>query len=518
MYTVLLDAGSYNYYRVTATLAWYRHQKDALFPSMQNEVFLEKLRSQYFSCLEKFYKQVKKDLGLNLNNHDVYYIRDSPRETLWRTQIYDGYKSNRDERETKEKTKLANLEGDALQKELGKQPGQYIKYLNETAGQYFKQTVRVSGAEADDCVAVLTKLFLDLNYQKVIVVSIDSDFYQLLEDPRVCIYNPKTWTRVNCPNPLATLNEKILAGDVSDCIKRVSAPYASELYWNQLLFNSQMIDFQYIPREIQSNILQTLTLSVPLHYQDPPIGYGLAHLPPITNPDLAIQFTNIIKYNQDRNISLLVVDANFFKPISHQLQSYDPLLKYMGRSVYRSGQRLIIYLPNLTSDHITILNWYNELLDRMGMLSDCLTVTPFFDIPSHFSGRRLSRLAFISEVPKDIHVPIISNAGLLQTLSPSDSWGSRRPVFSIDNSAYSGTLIKDFNYDLIILGSDHENEMALFKLFNKSPHQVSLKTQSYTLNNDILEDVILDDVILDDPLLDDGILEDEILEDDEIIG
>ena len=128
---VLIDAGSFNYYRATATMSWYRHQKEAPPMSLRNPEFLASLESQARSCLQKFQKVIKKTYGLQISLNEMYFIKDCPRETIWRHQYYAGYKANRDDRERKEQQKLIGLEGDDLQMAIDRQPGQYIKYLHQ---------------------------------------------------------------------------------------------------------------------------------------------------------------------------------------------------------------------------------------------------------------------------------------------------------------------------------------------------------------------------------------------------
>ena len=263
MTVVLLDAGSYNYYRATATLSWYRHQKGAPPPSIDNEYFLGKLRDQYFSCLDKFYKKVKQDLKITIDSSDIYYIRDSPREGLWRSLIYPEYKGNRADRETRECDRLSKLEGEDRCLALGQTVGQYIKYLHQNCATTFRQSLRVDGAEADDIIAVVTRDALAKGATHVIIVSMDSDFNQLLSDSRVKIYNPKGWSRAVCTDPKQALVDKILNGDTSDCIRKVSGKPDSESYRMQYNLNRQLIDFDCIPEHIRDAILIELWGTIP---------------------------------------------------------------------------------------------------------------------------------------------------------------------------------------------------------------------------------------------------------------
>ena len=296
---VLIDAGSFNYYRATATMSWYRHQKEAPPMSLRNPEFLASLESQARSCLQKFQKVIKKTYGLQISLNEMYFIKDCPRETIWRHQYYAGYKANRDDREQKEQQKLVGLDGDDLQMAIDRQPGQYIKYLHQKLSPLF-QTVQVDGAEADDVVAVLTKFFLETGVQRVIIVSLDSDFLQLLND-RVYIYSPKTWDCVReTRDPRAILKAKILAGDASDCIRKNTYPVGSLEYWQCYRENSRMIDFNYIPNDIQSQIVKKCVsdkITLPISWAR--TGTSTYYWPPIENLNAQDYFQNLVTFSHN---------------------------------------------------------------------------------------------------------------------------------------------------------------------------------------------------------------------------
>src|SRR3990172_4405134 len=87
---VLLDCCSYTFYRVTASAAWYRRYAPGEPISVENETFMSSLEKQYWSHLEKFCKKRKIEL------ENIYLIRDSPIESLWRRKVYSGYKKKRE--------------------------------------------------------------------------------------------------------------------------------------------------------------------------------------------------------------------------------------------------------------------------------------------------------------------------------------------------------------------------------------------------------------------------------------
>jgi len=504
-FAILLDAGSYSYYRVTATMAWYRHQKDVPHPSMQNEMFLEKLRGQYLSCLEKFQKTLKKELGLLISPKDIYFIRDSPRESLWRHIHYHGYKANRDEREAKEQNKLTKLEGDDLLKAIGKQPGQYIKYLNETMGPRFKQVIRVHGAEADDSVAILTRFFLDLGINHVIVVSIDTDFYQLLDDPRVKIYNPKTWKRVECLNPRETLKQKIIAGDASDCVRKVTAPYPSENYWTQWIANSQMIDFDYIPLYLRHQIVSSLERPVSIKWQYIPVR-------PVTKIELgeivhsqSHTLNLIINTLIGLNLPNLVILPQYLSScMIPSLENFQPYLEQIGCLARRAGHRLI-FLNETIPDTQTLIA-QAEILDRMSTTNDSVIAIPslsYVSLPERVS----KRLAIINnDITQSEGNCGFYNITDCQNINKTtiefilNIWQKKgtSPLFMLDNDTMLDQLvpiIKEFGITVYLLSGtqDKYSQIAI----NPSKTHIPMKPELF----DIIDDEIIEDDIIEDEII-----------------
>lgn len=367
---VLIDAGSFNYYRVTATMSWYRHQKDAPPMSLQNTDFLTRLESQARSCLEKFQKTIKKNYGLHIPLSEMYFIRDCPRETIWRHSYYRGYKSNRDDREQKQQQKMTKLSGEDLQIAIDKQPGQYIKYLHEKLAPQFRngKPIYVKGAEADDVIAVLTKFFLETGVHRIFIVSLDSDYVQLIDpqhaatprfpNAQVHLFSPKTWTETVCPNPKEALKAKILAGDNSDCIKKITFTPGSSEYWHQYRENSQMIDFNYIPIEIQNNVVASLGWSsenLPLSWKRMGVSQNWST---DSTENISLYFQKLISFGQNiygEGVENLVI--TILPPIMESdLAMYQEYLFEVGR-ILRSLRLKVTFSPesSLTKTILTLM-------------------------------------------------------------------------------------------------------------------------------------------------------------------
>jgi hypothetical protein len=165
-------------------------------------------------------------------------------------------------------------------------------------GQAFRAlVVNVDGTEGDDAVYCAYDALHD-EYESTIIVTADGDMTQMLSRPDVCIYNHRTKMFVECMNPKAFLECKILSGDTSDDINGMALPgkatklgdagaaklastcddiikKATEENWiNQYLRNVNMIDFTYIPTSVSATIKMAATQDLPKDVFDAGL-YGL---------------------------------------------------------------------------------------------------------------------------------------------------------------------------------------------------------------------------------------------------
>jgi len=158
--------------------------------------------------------------------------------------------------------------------------------------------MRVQGAEADDIIATLAKHFH--SREEIIIVSSDKDFQQLQVYPNVRQWSPVVKGFVNCKEPDEFLVEHILYGDSGDGIpnilsdddcfvqdgkrqtplttKKVTAlrehilmlgnaidvdanmPEKARRNWDR---NRTLVDFRYIPVELEKSILEKYQESSP---------------------------------------------------------------------------------------------------------------------------------------------------------------------------------------------------------------------------------------------------------------
>jgi hypothetical protein len=138
----------------------------------------------------------------------------------------------------------------------------------------------IYGAEADDIIAILVK---HNTSGKVLILSSDKDFIQLQKHKGVKQYAPilKKW--VDGVDPLRYIKEHVLKGDRGDGVPNFLSPddtfvngirqkpiskkkldywidsdpkgFCNEYQYRNFQRNQRLVDFDYIPKEIEESIL-----------------------------------------------------------------------------------------------------------------------------------------------------------------------------------------------------------------------------------------------------------------------
>lgn len=402
MTIVLVDGPSFHYYRVTATYSWLRHQKGNFLdcPELDSEtveLFKSHLLAQYDKCIKKFTDTFVIPVS------DMLFIRDCPREEIWRRKVYSKYKSNRDQ-------KMSDT------KHTGTKFGSYIKFLNESKIPLYKKVVRVPEAEADDVIAILASYF---KYEKIIIITCDSDLNQLISE-RVTIVNPKNMSEIQLDNPADELSLKIKKGDPSDNITSCgTANWSNPLYRR----NRQLIEFGYIPRYIQDRVVHAVSdlsyKNYPTWMEPKNLQLGLCCLntelrekkPPVFCSRSCIVKTveqkglcvleeritenckdmiKMIKWNASNGIRVFRISSDLCphksnpKVLDYSLDFVQPLLeeagnlarKYKQRITFHPGQYNVVGTPHEDKFQQTCidLSYHAEILDRMCMDQDSVMV------------------------------------------------------------------------------------------------------------------------------------------------
>jgi len=164
------------------------------------------------------------------------------------------------------------------------------KIRDELKVSFPYKVLDVDGAEADDVIAVLTaRLAPNAN---ILILSSDKDFAQLQKYPNVTQYSPILKRFIKIDNPKAYIREHIIKGDRGDGIPNfLSADNTFVLGERQKVINSKrlqewisqdaetfcttdimlrgykrnqtLVDFDYIPGEIQKKIVEAFDNTKP---------------------------------------------------------------------------------------------------------------------------------------------------------------------------------------------------------------------------------------------------------------
>lgn len=205
------------------------------------------------------------------NYGKLVIVSDS--KNYWRSQVFSYYKKNR-------KKKMNNSYLD----------WNHIFFLINTVKKEITDNfpfrfIQIESVEADDIIAVLTKNFY--KYEKILIISKDKDFTQLQKysTDRIKQYDVSTRRFITNENPDRFLKSLIIEGDFGDGIpsilsdddafvnenkpkKKIRKHFLNQLLDTENMFNfltpeemknfernQQLIDFDYIPKEIENVIL-----------------------------------------------------------------------------------------------------------------------------------------------------------------------------------------------------------------------------------------------------------------------
>ncbi len=261
---ILVDTSYTSFYRFFATIRWYSFAFAEEFKDLKtnnkydwskNQVFMEKYEKMY---LDSIIKLVKKKV---FDNSNIIFCMDSPKESLWRTQLQCDYKGDRADLSLKHNFKPV------------------FEYTYSTMIPNFISnhdniySLRVEKMEADDLIAIIS---MHMKEQLIYLVSGDEDFLQLGRDNIIFVnYKAKKAFKLTEEEAMKALRIKFILGDSSDCIPSIfpkgirskkkeilESDEKLEEYLNsnpeakkQFEFNKKMIDFNNIPKALVTKVL-----------------------------------------------------------------------------------------------------------------------------------------------------------------------------------------------------------------------------------------------------------------------
>lgn len=269
---LFIDISYYIFYRYYALCTWYnimnseknKEKKDGVvidkldIPNiMMNTDFLSRFHRLFFDKILTFKKRHNV-----LKDAEVIFVKDCPRNEIWRHSIYDKYKANRESRNADFNIDIFYYVYEEIQPEMAR---------------YGMHIISLDKAEADDVIAIL-KMRIRNEFPKlpIYIITGDHDYIQLL-DENTEIYNPQginLRTKCKGEEPYIFSQLKIIRGDKSDnipsaLIKRISDEKLIEIIKNgdhkkpkfseiidekQYKLNERLIDFNMIPLKMKEDI------------------------------------------------------------------------------------------------------------------------------------------------------------------------------------------------------------------------------------------------------------------------
>lgn len=232
------------------------------------------MRHMVLNSLRSYVRKFKKDYG------DMVICCDN--RTYWRKQVFPFYKANR-----KKERDASTLDWSLIFDTMAN--------LRAELKAFFPyRVIDVEGAEADDVIATLVKVYAPS--EKILILSSDKDFTQLQKYPNVKQYSPILAKFIKTDNPRQQVKEHILRGDSGDGIpnflsaddtfvaggrqKPINSKRLNE--WllqepevfcktEELLRNYKrnqlLVDLDFIPDEITKSVLATFEDTKPANRQ-----------------------------------------------------------------------------------------------------------------------------------------------------------------------------------------------------------------------------------------------------------
>jgi 5'-3' exonuclease len=263
---MLIDTSYYVFYRYFATYNWCKKQNERL--AVETIMDDDQFMSKYSKMFEKTLLELCKNNKVK-EYSNVVFIKDCPRDKIWRHTHINGYKENRDDKSnTFNKNVFAYT---------------YQTLIPSLEQQYGVQVFGHENLEADDVVAIVATQIMDTYNTELVIITNDNDYIQLhthanasnlkitnLQGKQIC-------ERVGC-EPEVYIQMKKILGDKSDnipaivrkCGEKTALKYATnntlllELFKNndlakqQFDLNERMVDFHFIPDDLRNGVVGRL--------------------------------------------------------------------------------------------------------------------------------------------------------------------------------------------------------------------------------------------------------------------
>ena len=202
---IACDSSYFVFYRYYAIKGWYKraHEKDVdVHNVLENLDFMKK----YDSTFEKTINDLAKKFKVPHSN--IIFAKDCSRDKIWRSSLYSGYKSNRDD-------KTASFNCDIFKHT-------YNTLLPSLQSKYRILDLYHNNLEADDIIALLVRKVRQISSTtRIVVITNDNDYVQLYKH-NIDIFNLQNKPLSDrIENVHDYLIYKIIVGDKSDNIKSI---------------------------------------------------------------------------------------------------------------------------------------------------------------------------------------------------------------------------------------------------------------------------------------------------------
>jgi 5'-3' exonuclease len=265
---ILIDGSYFIFHRFYALKLWMKHQKDVPdnIELYENDIFVEKFKETFISKINEIQKKLK------IKNCIKIVGLDCRRNNLWRSKLFDNYKSNR--------------KNNSVEKKFFEIVFNYKLFEQTDIDHIFKHP----NLEADDCLGITTKYLLNkYENSKIWIITSDCDYLQLIND-NVIIYdlkykclNDKSLGSADCDKFC-----KIMMGDKSDNIPSVFPKCGiktalklyndkelfnkkvreNETYFKNYNFNKLLIDFDEIPKKLIDEFIKCSLDNISFNYKN----------------------------------------------------------------------------------------------------------------------------------------------------------------------------------------------------------------------------------------------------------
>jgi 5'-3' exonuclease len=253
---LFIDTSYLIFYRFHALKVWFSKAKPEISLEVEDITTVPEFMEKYESTFLQTVQKLSKKEGLTMDN--TFFIRDCSGSQIWRKDYYPEYKGTRD---------YSKFNGNKL----------FQWTYDHLLPKYTTSTVlRFDRLEADDVAAILVKQIRKHTNSKIVIITSDHDYLQLLSYPNVTLLNLKgdSLGEKSIGSPYGDLMKKVIMGDPSDNLpkvfKRCGVKTLQKYLDDKTLLekelskdkeaksrydlNQQLIDFNNIPSEYAKQV------------------------------------------------------------------------------------------------------------------------------------------------------------------------------------------------------------------------------------------------------------------------